>query len=1133
MKPYSNLAPQGRGIQAKSAGCLAAAIVSVALWVPVQRLGAAELQTKDKISSRVGVLQGGSRFTPDGAGHSGLAGDTGADFGASGSGPILVSDAAFMNVAAANDEVSFGFWSKKYDTAAGSAFWAVSPSSNNGERGFQAHLPWDNNNIYFDTVGCCNADQRINADIATFADYSGDRAWWNDWHYFVFSKKADNKQIWIDGKLFLEQATGAAPLPQDFTRLMIGSDYAGGGLFHAVIDDFSVFSTQLVEADIAALVAGTAPTALAASTGLLAYWDFNDPPSEGQFLTVSPAPKAATAAPNLIRVVHVDGATPWAQDNVSLKIDDIAVTPVVTKDGGTATVSFVPSPIFAIQSTHKAALAYPAGGQTKTLEWSFTVAAYTRDSVAGRTGVLTGGSAYTSDTVGHSGLAGDYALDFGKNGSGPVVVNDAAFMNAAAANDEVSFGFWSKKYDIAAGSAFWAVSPASNNGERGFQAHLPWDNGHIYFDTAGCCNADQRLESDIATFADYSGDVTWWQDWHYFVFSKKVDNKQIWIDGKLFLEQATGAAPLPQDFTRLMIGSDNAGGGLFHAVIDDFSVFSTQLVEADIAALVAGTKASALPAAVGLLANWDFNDFPPQGLFVSTTPSPDSTDALPNLIKVVHQQGIPLWDLTKVSLKVDAVLVTPTLSLDEGKLTVAYVPSPLFAGKSTHSVALTYPGTGGLLTKSWQFTVGAYAKDVLHNYIGSLEGAAVFTEDAGGRSGNPGDLGVDLGPTQAGQSVHVLDASFLNEAAANDEMAIAGWQKLYSVHDSAFVWGVSPSSNGSRRGWGTHSPWSNNNLYFDTAGCCDASQRTSAGINSFPPYIEVNDVAWWNSWHYLVFQKKLATKEIWIDGQLFTTGQNDKPLPTDFTELYVGFDPADGARLQGVVDDIAVFKTALSPEDIAQLAGGAVPTSLPESTGLIAYWNFNDTAVVPLHIDSAVRNGASLTIGWSGSKAPYLLERKSSLSDPSWVKVLTTSIASATVAIQGKSGFFRVSDQAATTVQPFKASLNGASEKPNAVNTPATGTGSLSLEGNQLWYYLTYENLSAGATAAHIHGPASASQAAGVLQGLGTPTGTSGVLTGVLTLTDEQKAHVLAGNTYINIHTTANPGGEIRGQITP
>jgi hypothetical protein len=37
---------------------------------------------------------------------------------------------------------------------------------------------------------------------------------------------------------------------------------------------------------------------------------------------------------------------------------------------------------------------------------------------------------------------------------------------------------------------------------------------------------------------------------------------------------------------------------------------------------------------------------------------------------------------------------------------------------------------------------------------------------------------------------------------------------------------------------------------------------------------------------------------------------------------------------------------------------------------------------------------------------------------------------------------------------------------------------------------------------------------------------------GSATLTDAQAADLLAGKDYINIHTAANPGGEIRGQVT-
>lgn len=45
--------------------------------------------------------------------------------------------------------------------------------------------------------------------------------------------------------------------------------------------------------------------------------------------------------------------------------------------------------------------------------------------------------------------------------------------------------------------------------------------------------------------------------------------------------------------------------------------------------------------------------------------------------------------------------------------------------------------------------------------------------------------------------------------------------------------------------------------------------------------------------------------------------------------------------------------------------------------------------------------------------------------------------------------------------------------------------------------------------------------------------GTSGSLSGSVRLTPAQVTGLLRGLTYINFHTTANPGGELRGQIAP
>ena len=47
------------------------------------------------------------------------------------------------------------------------------------------------------------------------------------------------------------------------------------------------------------------------------------------------------------------------------------------------------------------------------------------------------------------------------------------------------------------------------------------------------------------------------------------------------------------------------------------------------------------------------------------------------------------------------------------------------------------------------------------------------------------------------------------------------------------------------------------------------------------------------------------------------------------------------------------------------------------------------------------------------------------------------------------------------------------------------------------------------------------------------PNGMAAPLNGSATMTDAQAKDLLAGKDYVNVHTAKNPGGEIRGQITP
>ena len=116
-----------------------------------------------------------------------------------------------------------------------------------------------------------------------------------------------------------------------------------------------------------------------------------------------------------------------------------------------------------------------------------------------------------------------------------------------------------------------------------------------------------------------------------------------------------------------------------------------------------------------------------------------------------------------------------------------------------------------------------------------------------------------------------------------------------------------------------------------------------------------------------------------------------------------------------------------------------------------------------------------------------------------------------------------------STMVPMKASLSAAQEVPPN-GSPATGTleASLNKDTNVLTWRLNYSGLTGPATAAHFHGPASMGQNAGVVVPFSSAASPS---EGRATLTAAQAADLSAGKWYANVHTAANPGGEIRGQV--
>jgi hypothetical protein len=121
---------------------------------------------------------------------------------------------------------------------------------------------------------------------------------------------------------------------------------------------------------------------------------------------------------------------------------------------------------------------------------------------------------------------------------------------------------------------------------------------------------------------------------------------------------------------------------------------------------------------------------------------------------------------------------------------------------------------------------------------------------------------------------------------------------------------------------------------------------------------------------------------------------------------------------------------------------------------------------------------------------------------------------------------------AAASAETLKlhAHMMGASEVP-AKTSNGMGDVDVTLDtATELMVYtVTYAGLSGDATAAHFHGPAEAGSNAGVVVPVKGPLASP--IRGEATLTPEQAADLMAGKWYFNIHTNANPGGEIRGQV--
>lgn len=219
-------------------------------------------------------------------------------------------------------------------------------------------------------------------------------------------------------------------------------------------------------------------------------------------------------------------------------------------------------------------------------------------SGSGKNGALVNAN-YSADGQGHTGNAGDRAVDLGAfNNNAWVDIPSAATgaFSSVTANDKVTISLW-----INGGTEQPAPQWTFYAGPgRQIGSHTPWSDGTIYYDVAGCCGPTQRINKNEPDASKYKG------QWNHYAFVKDGTYTAIYQNGVLFHDSGADAKAALGNITEFFLGAGPDGDRRsYNGLIDDFAVWNEALSAARIADIAAGgvvpEPASGILLVLGLL----------------------------------------------------------------------------------------------------------------------------------------------------------------------------------------------------------------------------------------------------------------------------------------------------------------------------------------------------------------------------------------------------------------------------------------------------------------------------------------------------------------------------------------------------
>jgi len=200
----------------------------------------------------------------------------------SASGHVNLNATLFNSI---SNELTVSFWAfgtASLMPAATSIIWGYGANPN--ERHLNVHLPWNNNDVYFDCGYSAGGYDRIQK-TATAAEQGG------QWNHWTFTKNATTgvMNIYLNGSLWVS-GTGKTK-PMSILTLILGKDKDLLNNYKGKVNEFTVWNKELALSDIQAWMNKPIDATHPFYTNLLAYYKMN----EGSGLTITDTKNAFTS----------------------------------------------------------------------------------------------------------------------------------------------------------------------------------------------------------------------------------------------------------------------------------------------------------------------------------------------------------------------------------------------------------------------------------------------------------------------------------------------------------------------------------------------------------------------------------------------------------------------------------------------------------------------------------------------------------------------------------------------------------------------------------------------------------------------------------------------------------------------